>query len=415
MAKHDKPNSFHRTRWQEPKPKLRKRKGKPSVWETRYRRDLPDGTEEQPREVLGDKTEFPTESALRASPKWKAFTDRINTIRTAVLFRDLCRLYREDEITQRCPHGQISAKGQLWYLEDKWGETRIDQLIQMKYEIKSWLQGDLPLRTDPEKQASRQTRKHLRTLFVQMFSYAADKHYVLYNPFTGSALSVKKGGAPPVDRSKFFISPEQFRFMQADPETPGHVKMMILIAYVAGMREEEFLALKWDDIDFDGPEPQIEINRIVDGNHIREWAKTEKSKDPVPMCDLLGAALLCYRDEYTALNGWLFGSIRTGRPMWPDSLREDHLRPALWRMAAKFKLKEVPKGSGFHSFRHSFNALIAKVGSGSAQVRQVQMELLRHGDERINRRYGKSAPTVREQARRAHTDITELAMGTGVN
>ncbi len=62
-----------------------------------------------------------------------------------------------------------------------------------------------------------------------------------------------------------------------------------------------------------------------------------------------------------------------------------------------------------------FNALIAKVSSGSAQVRQVQMEQLRHADERINRRYGKSAPTVREQARRTHTDITELAMGTGVN
>lgn len=403
-----------RIRWQQPKPKHRKRKGMPPVWVARYRRTATDGSEEQPREVFGDTIEFPTATALMASAKWKSFIDRINTNRTVVYFRDLCGLYKDEEIAQRCPHGQVSANGNLIYLEDKWGDLRLDQLIQMKYEIKTWLQGDLPLRTAPDRQASRQTRKHLRTLLVQMLTYAVDKHYLLFNPFVGSALSVKKGGEPPVDRSKFFISPEQFRFMQADPETPGHVKMMQLLAYTAGMRAEEFLALMWDVIDFDGPEPQIEIVRTVDGKHIREAAKNENSKAPVPMCDLLGAALLCYKDEYPPVNGWLFGSLRTGRPMHDDSLREDYLRPALLRMAAKFKLKGVPPGTGFHSFRHSYNALIAKVGSGSAEVKKVQMELLRHGSQRTNDRYGKSAPPIREQARMAHTGVAELAMG-GVN
>ena|SRR6202035_2200005 len=111
-----KQNSSQRARWQEPQPKLRKRKSMPPVWEARYRRDLPDGTSEQPREVFGTKIEFPTEAALKASSKWQAFTDRINSIRTVVYFRDLCRLYREEEIKRRCPHGQISAKGQLCYL-----------------------------------------------------------------------------------------------------------------------------------------------------------------------------------------------------------------------------------------------------------------------------------------------------------
>lgn len=122
-----------------------------------------------------------------------------------VFFRDLCRLYREGEIKQRVFKGQSTARGQLCYLEDKWGEKRLDQLIQMKYEIRNWLQGDLPLRSSPSAQASRQTRKHLRTLFVQMLTYAVDKHYLPYNPFTGTALAVRKGGAAPVDRSEFFI------------------------------------------------------------------------------------------------------------------------------------------------------------------------------------------------------------------
>jgi len=35
--------------------------------------------------------------------------------------------------------------------------------------------------------------KHLRTLLVQMLTYAVDKHYLPCNPFTGTALTVKEG------------------------------------------------------------------------------------------------------------------------------------------------------------------------------------------------------------------------------
>ncbi len=59
-----------------------------------------------------------------------------------------------------------------------------------------------------------------------------------------------------------------------DSVTPGHLKMMILLAYTTGLRSEEFLALKWNVIEFDGPEPRIRIERTVDGKHIREAAKT---------------------------------------------------------------------------------------------------------------------------------------------
>ena len=400
---------------QEPEPKLRRRKGQPGIWEARYRRYAADGTVERPREVFGDEKEFPSKTALKNSPKWKQFIERINDVRVAVFFRDLCRLYRGEEITKRVFKGQGTAKGQLCYLEDKWGGMRLDQLIQMKYDIKSWLQGDLPLRTNPEAQASRQTRKHLRTLLVQMLTYAVDKHYLPYNPFTGTALTVKKGGEPPVDRSELFINPEQFRWMMNDPLTSGHVKMMVLLAYTTGLRSEEFLALKWNVIEFDGPEPRIRIERTVDGKHIREAAKSENSKAPVPMCDRLGAALLYFKDENPPVNEWVFGSLRTGRPLHRTQLGKDHLLPALWRMAAAFR-KElpngIPKGTGFHAFRHSYNALIVQVETDDPKkVKEVQMRLLRQGDERTNDRYGKSAPPLRQRARQAHINVSDLVMG----
>lgn len=81
--------------------------------------------------MLGDEIEFPNKTALKNSPKWQKFIQRINNIRLAVFFRDLCLLYREEEVTQRVFKGQSTARGQLCYLEDKWGGMRLDQLIQM--------------------------------------------------------------------------------------------------------------------------------------------------------------------------------------------------------------------------------------------------------------------------------------------
>lgn len=397
--------------WQEPEPRLhRGSKGKPRTWKTRYRRYLADGSYEQPWEIFGDEEEFPTKANLKNSPKWHRFIERINSVRVVVSFRDLCRMYREEEIPKRVPHGQSSASGNLSYLEDKWGPMRLDQLIQSKYEIKNWLQGDLPLRSDPEKQASRQTRKHLRTLLVQMITYAVDKHYLAYNPFTGTALTVKKGGAPRADRSEFFVSPEQFRWMMNDPETPDHVKAMILLAYTCGMRTGEFLGLRWDEIEFDDAEPKIPILRSVHGRDINEFCKTETSRTPVPMCAAVAAHLLAYKQDHGSANGWVFESY-TGRPVWADSLREDHLRPAFLRMAGIFKLRSVPEGAGFHAFRHAYNALILKVSSGAdEEIRKVQMTLLRQSDERVNAGYGKSALPVRERARAAHTAVAALAL-----
>ena len=88
-------------------------------------------------------------------------------------------------------------------------------------------------------------------------------------------------------------------------------------------------------------------------------------------------------------------------------------------MAAAFR-KEIPngipKGTGFHAFRHAYNALIAQVGTEDAKkVKEVQMKLLRQGDERTNDRYGKSSQPLRQRARQAHINVSDLAMGETVS
>ncbi len=45
------------------------------------------------------------------------------------------------------------------------------------------------------------------------------------------------------------------------------------------------------------------------------------------------------------------------------------------------------------------------------KVKEVQMKLLRHGDERTNDRYGKSAPPLRQRPRQAHINVSDLVLG----
>jgi hypothetical protein len=49
------------------------------------------------------------------------------------------------------------------------------------------------------------------------------------------------------------------------------------------------------------------------------------------------------------------------------------------------------------------------------KVKEVQMKLLRQGDERTNDRYGKSAPPLRQRARQVHINVSDLAMGEAVS
>jgi hypothetical protein len=45
------------------------------------------------------------------------------------------------------------------------------------------------------------------------------------------------------------------------------------------------------------------------------------------MCGRLGAALLYYKDENPPVNDWVFGSLRTGRPLHRTQLGADYLLP----------------------------------------------------------------------------------------
>jgi integrase len=395
---------------QEPEPKLRKRKGQPAVWEARYRVYTSDGTAQRPRETFGTEAEFATKAALKSSHQWDVFIKKINVVRSVLTFSDLARVYREEHIERNLrPKVRYTYKRNLCYLEDEFGRMPLHELVAKGLVIKRWLEGDLSSVRNPGEELSFQSRKHLRVLLSQLLNFAVLRGDIAHNPFNQMRL-LTRGGKRPVDRSVFEITPEMFRWMQLDPETPAHVKMMQLVSYCMGLRGDEFLGLMWSDISFDSLEPVIHIQRGVVGKDI-QLTKTSESEAKLPMCDMVGAALLCFKDECPPVNGWVFGSMRTGRPFHLGILTTDHLRPALLRMAAKFKLKGVPKGTGFHSFRHNFRKLMDELNSPL----EVQQRLMRHADEAMTKHYGKQGWAIKRRMREVHTSVADLAMGRAAN
>ena len=97
------------------------------------------------------------------------------------------------------------------------------------------------------------------------------------------------------------------------------------------------------------------------------------------------------------MNGWVFGSVLTGRPFHRDSLQADHLRPAGQALGIV--------NLGWHSFRHTQIANLRKNGTAA----EVQMMLMRHSDWRTTNSYGRDGGSL-EIKRPAHESMVDALL-----
>lgn len=158
------------------------------------------------------------------------------------------------------------------------------------------------------------------------------------------------------------------------------------------------LALRWEDIDFEGME--IRIGRSVVGAHI-DATKSESSNSCLPIDSYVADTLKTWRDHAAVVNGWVFGSLVTGRPFYRDSLQADHLLPAA-------KACNI-EGIGWHTFRHTYIDFLRQSGTQP----EVQMMLMRHSDMRTTNSYGRDSGSM-ELKRTARTALL-LTMLKGVS
>lgn len=158
------------------------------------------------------------------------------------------------------------------------------------------------------------------------------------------------------------LDPEQYRQLLEDPELPLLVKTMIQVTAGLGLRISEVLGLRWEDVDL--VERCITIRRsMVKG--VADKTKTSSSKAQLPLHEHLCKVLREWRMAEPIVEGWVFGSARTGLPFDRDHLRGKYLIPAGERLGLKI---------GFHTLRHSYRAWLRSIGASL----EDQKEAMRH-------------------------------------
>jgi integrase len=129
------------------------------------------------------------------------------------------------------------------------------------------------------------------------------------------------------------------------PELPQHVKVMVIIACLTGLRISEILGLKWSDIDFD--ESPTKVLRSCTCGEINNPKTTNSKSNGIPMSTFLRCVLVKWDSESDRVGDWVFGSRQTGMPFTPGAIRRQYIKPAFARAGIKMD------GTGFHTFRHS--------------------------------------------------------------
>lgn len=159
-------------------------------------------------------------------------------------------------------------------------------------------------------------------------------------------------------------------------------RAIYLTAAMAGLRQGELIALRWQDVDWQAS--RLRVRR----NYVRGKAGTPKSKRAsraVPMVDRVAADLERHsRDSaYQGDDQLVFCHPQTGHPLDPSALRKRYQKA---RQAARVRPVR------FHDLRHTFGTRMAAAG---VPMRTLQ-EWMGHRDIQTTMIYADYAPSAHE-------------------
>ena len=371
---------------------LRERKLGPDVWILRYRDR--DGKEIPQR--IGTVEKYPTKAAAEKAAN-KLRKD-INERRDAVFVSDLLDRYEKDDLPARVITAD-NYRSHIKRIRERWGNVRLDVMAKDMMGIEQWLnsQETIPTKNTPARLLAKKSRFNLKALLHRLFERAIfwGMLEMQRNPIGLVTVKGKSGRTRPL----IMVTMEAYNKLLRDPELAPHVRMMVMIAMVLGLRASEILGLRWDDFNPDAVAPTLTVQRSVVGKH-EDDTKTPTSTQVIPIHPELAEAIAQWKaaNSHAATGApnhqWMFASAITGRPYWRGILQQDHLEPAGRRAG-------VP-GIGWHSFRHTYRTMLAELG----EAMEVQQKMMRHTDIKTTMGYGD--PRFDQQRRAANHKIFEI-------
>lgn len=247
----------------------------------------------------------------------------------------------------------------------------------------------------PPRPASKKTKLHVKAFVHLLFEYAMK--WKLVRLQRNPATLVKVKGRRKRVRKPNIITRDQWIALITQTDLASHVRTMLFIAMLLGLRASEILGLRWEDFDMDRRIMRIQRSHV--GKYTGD-TKTEGSEEELPIRDDLLEVLEAWKAEqtidgvHTPVNGWLFGNLITGRPFWRGTLQQDHLIPA----GKKIGIPNL----GWHDFRHTYRAMMDE----EKLTLEEQRVLMRHEDIRTTLGYGGKSKA--ETVRGANARVVEI-------
>jgi len=374
--------------------RLKRKKG-PDVWEYRY----PDRSKAGSplRAMTFGTIEFPTKTAIQKhidTLLWKINGDAPQSISQELSFGGVCDRYIQDEHLRAISglkRGQQNTFGNLkvstargyWqiienHIRPKWGTVPVNMVTASQ--VQDWFK-QLP--------CGAATKTHVKALLYRLFERAMFWGVI---PVQRNAMElVEIKGARRAKRPKV-LTPEQCLQVLSALRQP--YRTMVLVALCTGLRVGEILGLKWSDFDFDKLSVQV-VRAVVRG--IVDRCKTETSEDELPLDPTFATELLEWKKQCPpSADGWLFPSPRTGQPYEPGTIQQKVLRKAGDELG-------IPN-LGFHSFRHSYRAMLDACGAPVG----VQQRLLRHAQ--VSTTMDIYGGALMASKRQANTAVVKMVM-----
>ncbi len=327
----------------------------------------------------------------------KEVRGRVNEQRhSVVFFSQLMERYKREAMPER----HVTASSYLPMLsriETKWGLWRIEEIDVLA--VESWLASLESIPSSPRQAPRPLSKKTLSNIKAMMHRvWQCGIRWGVVPPGNRMALVELRGIRRPRPKQRRVLTPEEFVRIAHDQRLPQGVRVMIQLAGRMGLGASEFLGLRWEDVDFDEQVLHV-VRSVVSGRE--EQTKTPEREATLPIPGALVAILREWHAAMPDINGWVFGSPLTGRPLNRDSLLKRYLKPVAEDLGIR--------GMGWHSLRHTFRS----IARDAELTPEDQRELMRHTDLRMTEHYGRESAQRMRRLRAAGEKVSALLEDVG--
>ena len=234
------------------------------------------------------------------------------------------------------------------------------------------------------------------TRLRQILTAAVDDDRIAKNP-----CRIDRGGVERHPEQRFATMAELGHLAAT---VPDRYRALVLTAGLAGLREGELFALRWNDIDLTDAVITVRRKRLrlASGEVIEDDPKSRAGRRKVAMPAMLVAELtrhLAGHGHAAAPDSYVFVSP-TGEP-----IERSNFRYRVWLPATQ---TAGLAGLRFHDLRHTAGTLAARTGATTKEL----MARLGHSNARASMIYQHAAE---DRDRRIAEGLDAMARGAGVN